>query len=206
MCTDCNSTICECVRKLEGHIIVEHQISYLWNTKHFCNMLTYGVTKKGYYILHQYADVPLDFVALNNQNRMNMSKSLRWINCSPTQAEPEHKGLRISYLIFDYWALHICLDITVCSALVWNATFLFLGKINLDMRTLYYGCVACCHAVRNEAARILMLAASNMISKNYDYFLSYSLQEQQASNHFSFNQLIIYLHSILIDFLLAAVS
>jgi hypothetical protein len=28
--------------------------------------------------------------------------------------------------------------------------------------------VACCHAVRNEAARILMLAASNMISKNYD--------------------------------------
>ncbi|KAL5679558.1 hypothetical protein ACJX0J_005943, partial [Zea mays] len=32
-------------------------------------------------------------------------------------ATPKHKDLRISYLIFDYWALHICLDITVCSAL-----------------------------------------------------------------------------------------
>ncbi|KAL5666021.1 hypothetical protein ACJX0J_026129, partial [Zea mays] len=28
-----------CVRKIEGHRIVEHQISHLWNTKHFCNML-----------------------------------------------------------------------------------------------------------------------------------------------------------------------
>ncbi|KAL5657720.1 hypothetical protein ACJX0J_030883, partial [Zea mays] len=35
-----------CVRKIEGHRIVEHQISHLWNTKHFCNMLVIIMKKE----------------------------------------------------------------------------------------------------------------------------------------------------------------
>ncbi|KAL5649064.1 hypothetical protein ACJX0J_039873 [Zea mays] len=213
------------VRKIEGHRIVEsinHAcIWHLWNTKHFCNMLTYGVihTKGKGKLIMQYPRLTVNIelvqtVIFSSLLDQLFSKQLAsdyllfnaFIN-------PEHKDLRISYLIFDYWALHICLDITVCSALVmhtsleelvqivWNATFLFLGKINLSL--LHN--TSLLQIEQNEAAIILMLAASNMISKNYDYFLSYSLQEQQASNHFSFNQLIIYLHSILIGFLLAVV-
>ncbi|KAL5647367.1 hypothetical protein ACJX0J_041722, partial [Zea mays] len=166
-----------CVRKIEGHRIkmlnfmcvdfhiqdcdVNMDIDALvgensFTTKHFCNMLTYGV-----YILHQYADVPLAFPYKNY----------------PTH--PQHKDLSMHYLIFDYWALHICLDIT-CFGM---QLFFFLGKLFFDMRTL--------QTVHFQA--------------HQKFFLSYSLQEQQASNHFSFNQLIIYLHSILIGFLLAAV-
>ncbi|KAL5678439.1 hypothetical protein ACJX0J_014570, partial [Zea mays] len=57
---------------------------------------------------------------------------------------------------------------------VWNAMFLFLGKINLLSNHLAVACI--------DHYQILMLAASNMISENFYW------QEQQQAVHFQAHQ------------------
>ncbi|KAL5672354.1 hypothetical protein ACJX0J_016660, partial [Zea mays] len=172
-----------------------YQISHLWNKmKHFCNMLLciYKENKASFHMFYQeegdnyllfYSSLAINFGARNT----------RTLPTSPIQAEVIDATNAWFFIIgFNEVAekkrvgTNVCLECNVsfswenCSLLALFENLLWHVLLNVLPSN---ECVACCHAVRNETSIILMLGASNMISKNF-----YCQEQQAQAVHFQAHQ------------------